>query len=47
MIYKDQFGIELFEPKQIREYNTFGLRWILRKRGIDLDNKVVTPADLL
>ena len=46
LIYKEQFGIELFEPKPLRKYNTFGLRWILRKRGISLDNKVVTPADL-
>lgn len=46
LIYKEQFGIELFKPKPLRKYNTFGLRWILRKRGISLDNKVVTPADL-
>jgi Orthopoxvirus protein of unknown function (DUF830). len=46
LIYKEQFGIELFKPKPLREYNTFGLRWVLKKRNIHLDNRVVTPADL-
>ena len=46
VIYKDQFGIELCTPKPLRDYNTFGLRWLLKKRGINLDELVVTPADL-
>lgn len=45
-IYKEQYGIELFTPKPLRTYNTIGLRWELKRRGIDLDQLVVTPADL-
>ena len=46
LIYKEQFGIELFTPKPLRTYNVFGLKWLLKKRGIGLDQLVVTPADL-
>ena len=46
LIYKDQFGIELCKPKELFKYNTFGLRWILRKRHINLNELVITPADL-
>ena len=45
-IYKNQFGIELCTPKPLRDHHTLGLRWLLKKRGINLDEPVVTPADL-
>ena len=46
LIYKEQFHRKLCEPRPLREYHVFGLRWLIRKRGIDLDQLVVTPADL-
>ena len=46
LIYKDQFHRKLCEPRPLRDYHVFGLRWLIRKRGIDLDQPVVTPADL-
>ena len=46
LIYKDQFHRKLCDPRPLREYHVFGLRWLIRKRGIDLDQPVVTPADL-
>ena len=46
LIYKEQFHRKLCEPRPLREYHVFGLRWLIRKRGIDLDQPVVTPADL-
>ena len=46
LIYKDQFHRKLCEPRPLREYHVFGLRRLIRKRGIDLDQPVVTPADL-
>ena len=46
VIYRDQLGMELCTPKPLRKHNVFGLKWLLKKRGINLDNLVVTPADL-
>ena len=46
LIYKDQFHRKLCDPRPLRDYHVFGLRWLIRKRGIDLDQPVVTPADL-
>ena len=46
VIYRDQFGIELCTPKPLRDHHTLGLRWLLKRRGINLDELVVTPADL-
>ena len=46
LIYEDQFHRKLCEPRPLRDYHVFGLRWLIRKRGIDLDQLVVTPADL-
>lgn len=46
LIYKDQFHINLCTPKPLRTYHVFGLKWLLKKRNIDLDQPVVTPADL-
>lgn len=46
LIYKEQLNIELCTPKPLRTYHVFGLKWLLRKRGIDVNQPVVTPADL-
>ena len=46
VIYKEQFGFELSKPRPLRSYNTLGLRKELKKRKIDLDQLVITPADL-
>ena len=43
---KEQIHRKLCEPRPLRDYHVFGLRWLIRKRGIDLDQPVVTPADL-
>lgn len=45
-IYKEQYGIELFTPQPLRTYNVFGLTWELKRRGISLNQRVITPADL-
>ena len=46
LIYKDQFGIELCEPKQIKEYNIFGLGGLLKNRNMSLDSYVVASSDI-
>jgi hypothetical protein len=46
LIYKDQFGIELCEPKQIKEYNIFGLGSLLKNRNMSLDSYVVASSDI-
>ena len=46
VIYLDQLGMELCTPRPLRRYNVFGLKWLLNKRGIDVNELVVTPADL-
>lgn len=45
-IYKEQYGLELFTPKPLYTYNVVGLKWELKRRGIRLTQRVVTPADL-
>jgi len=47
IIYKEQFGIELCKPKKISDYNITGLRGMIKKRNIKLDQLVVAPCDLL
>lgn len=47
IIYKEQFGIELCKPRKIREYNILGLEKKLKSRGMDKDQLVVAPSDLL
>ena len=47
LIYKEQFGIELCKPKRIKEYNLTGIRKHLIKRGMDENQLVVAPSDLL
>ena len=46
VIFKEQFCIELSKPRPLRSYNTLGLRKELKRRKIDLDQLVITPADL-
>ena len=46
-IYKTQLGIELCRPRKIREYRIDGMEDVLKKRGMDLDQWVVAPCDLL
>lgn len=46
-IYKEQFGIELCKPKSISSYNTFGLKKIMKQRGINKNQLFVAPSDLL
>ena len=46
VIYRDQLGMELCTPRPLRRYHVFGLKWLLNKRGIDVNELVVTPADL-
>lgn len=46
-IYKDQFGIQLATPKPIKSYHIFGLGKLMKRRGMDPNQKVVAPCDLL
>nr|DAD59155.1 MAG TPA: papain-like amidase [Bacteriophage sp.] len=46
-IYKNQFGIELCKPRKVSEYHTLGLTKLLKKRGINKNQLVVAPSDLL
>ena len=45
-IYKEQFGIELCELKQIKDYNTLGIEDAMIRRGMAKDQYVVAPSDL-
>jgi hypothetical protein len=45
-IYKDQLGVKLCDPKPLSDYNTFGLKWLLKKRKISNKSKFVAPSDL-
>lgn len=47
LIYKEQFGIELCKPRKIKEYNLVGLKKHLVRRGMNVDQLVVAPSDLL
>lgn len=46
-IFKDQFGIQLATPKPIKSYHVFGLGKLMKRRGMDPNQKVVAPCDLL
>ncbi|MBR6111646.1 MAG: hypothetical protein IKQ08_06835 [Paludibacteraceae bacterium] len=46
-IYKSQLGIELCQPKQLRQYKISGMENVIKKRGMSLDQLVVAPCDLL
>lgn len=45
-IYKRQFGVELCKPRKVSSYHTFGLRKVLKRRGISLNQLVVAPSDI-
>ena len=47
LIYKEQFGIELCQPRKIKEYNLLGIRKHLVRRGMKEDQLVVAPSDLI
>ncbi len=47
VIYKDQLGIQLCEPRKVSTYNTLGLKKFMKKRNISFDQYVVAPSDLL
>lgn len=46
-IFKTQLGVELCEPRKIKDYNTFGLKDVMKNRGMDIDQYVVAPSDIL
>lgn len=46
-IYKKQFGIVLCDPKPIKDYCTFGLKKVMKKRGMNIEQYVVAPSDIL
>lgn len=46
-IYKSQLGIELCQPRKISSYKIDGLEHVLKKRGMNRDQLVVAPSDLL
>ena len=47
LIYKEQFGIELCKPRKIKEYNLMGIKKHLARRGMNENQLVVAPSDLL
>lgn len=47
LIYKEQFGLELCQPRTIKEYNLAGIKKHLKRRGLDENQLVVAPSDLL
>ncbi len=46
-IYLEQFNCQLAVPKKVSEYNLTNLDDIMAKRGIDKDQLVVAPSDIL
>ena len=47
LIYKEQFGVELCKPRKIKEYNLLGIRKHLVRRGMNENQLVVAPSNLL
>ena len=45
-IYRDQLGIELCKPKEIKHYNTLGIKKQMKRRGISSEQLAVAPCDL-
>jgi hypothetical protein len=45
-IYLEQFGLQLCKPKQIKEYNTLGLKSHMNRRHMSATQYVVSPDDL-
>lgn len=47
IIYKDQFGINLCDPKPVKSYNLLGIKKHMITRGINENQLVVAPCDLI
>ena len=47
LIYKEQFGIELCKPRKIKDYRLAGIKKHLVRRGMNEDQLVVAPCDLI
>lgn len=45
-IYKTQYNIKIADYKQLKEFNTFGVKFIIKNMGLDLNQLVITPADM-
>lgn len=45
-IYKNQFNVELCVPHKINDYTLIGVESIMKKRGIQPTQLVVSPSDL-
>ena len=45
-IYKTQFNIELCKYRKVSDYHLIGLKDMLKKRGINLNQEVVAPIDI-
>lgn len=45
-IYKNQFGIQLCEPKPLKSYFTIGMKKKMKQRGMNPDGLAVAPVDL-
>lgn len=46
VIYKEQFGIKLCEPRPIKSFDIAGMEKTMKKRGMDAGQYVVAPSDL-
>ena len=47
IIYKEQFGIELCKPRKIKDYRLAGIKKHLVRRGMNDEQLVVAPCDLI
>ena len=47
LIYKEQFGIELCKPRMIKDYHLTGIKKHLVRRGMNENQLVVAPCDLI
>ena len=47
VIYKEQLGVELCKLNPLQHYRTFGLKSLLKKRGISKKSLFVAPSDLI
>jgi len=45
-IYKNELGIELCKPRQIKEYNIWGCKSLMQKRHMNENQYVVAPSDI-
>jgi uncharacterized protein YycO len=47
LIYKNQYGIKIGEPKPVSDYNIKNLTEVLKKRGISTKQLAISPADIM